>query len=443
MPHGDSPIKETNPFEISILTPRSPNQDNGRNRAVRTTFEVASDPEDYTISPKKSGDISDDSLQMDPKITNNRYAMTTVRKYLNTIKTTITECKGKISVMQRDTIYVVMENLFDLVGHMNTEMSEMRGELKSLRPLAKHICEIKELIIKENKTVRTKIDKNIEDIKLNMETKTYAEITRNDTINVEASKCKKHEPIIIVKPKDKEQKNTVTKDEIKQNIDPVDFGVTGIRNFKQGAVIVECKNINATKKMEEQILSKMGEKYDVNTPKPKNPKLKIIGLSDKYTPEEIVSKIKMQNDYLQTIDSKIEIKFIKEVKTKRGDVNYTIFTEVDGKTYHRMLQEGKVNIGWDRCRVFDNISLLKCYKCNGYMHKAQDCRSEKACSRCSGSHDNDNENCQRDIQCVNCKKMNDRLKLQLPTNHFAWSDECSVHMRKIEAEKKKIDFLCH
>lgn len=104
----------------------------------------------YTVVKASiSGEISDDSLQMDPIITNNRHVTRTVRKHLNKIKkTTISDCNENISAMQRYTIYIVMENIFDLVGQMKTEMSEMRGELKKLRPLAKHICDIKDLIMK-------------------------------------------------------------------------------------------------------------------------------------------------------------------------------------------------------------------------------------------------------------------------------------------------------
>lgn len=255
-------------------------------------------------------------------------------------------------------------------------------------------------------------------------------------------KFKKHEPIVIIKPKNHEQKNIKTQEDIKNNIDPVDVGVAGIKNFKKGSVIVELKNTEATKKIQKEVITKLGDRYEVDIPKPKYPTIKVVGITDKYTAEEIENKIRMQNEYKDKEKSKISVKFIKENKKSSGYNNFTVFIEVDGKTHSKMLEETKINIGWNRCAVYDHLSVLRCFNCNGYRHKAGDCKNKKSCGKCSNAHDTSEckENIDK-IKCVNCKLSNDKLSLNLNDNHHAWSKECPIYKRNIESEKRKIDFL--
>lgn len=127
---------------------------------------------------------------------------------------------------------------------------------------------------------------------------------------------------------------------------------------------------------------------------------------------------------------------------KRRD--YFTLIEVDGTTYETLIRKEKINIGWDRCRVYDAVNVQRCYKCSGFGHKASDCRNQKACPRCAECHDlKDCKAEPKDIKCINCKNAVEKLKINLDIRHEAWSNECKVLSRKLEAEKSKIDFLYH
>jgi len=78
----------------------------------------------------------------------------------------------------------------------------------------------------------------------------------------------------------------------------------------------------------------------------------------------------------------------------------TIIAEVDDKTHETMLEEERVKIGWNICKVQDYIGILRCFKCCGYYHFAKDCKKEVACGNCAGKHAT-NE-CRSDTRkCVN------------------------------------------
>lgn len=187
-----------------------------------------------------------------------------------------------------------------------------------------------------------------------------------------------------------------------------------------------------------EAIKKLGDKYDVHVPKKRLPKIKIMGISEKLTSEEIATKAVNQNLYIK---EESHMKVFAVVKQRRSN-RYIAYAEVDPDTYKRAVQEETINIGWDRCKVFDALNVTRCYNCNGFNHKAKECRSSQSCPRCGKNHDiNDCKATETEIQCINCKTAMDKLKIKLDVGHCAWSAECSVYKRKLEIERSKIDFL--
>lgn len=136
--------------------------------------------------------------------------------------------------------------------------------------------------------------------------------------------------------------------------------------------------------------------------KAKKPSIKIVGITQKQDREEIETKIKSQNEDIFETSSNIEVTYIKEFKNKRDQINYTVYAEVDGNTYQRIIKAEKIYLGWDRCRVYDNVNILRCFNCNGFNHKAIHCKNEISCPKCAKSHDI--KNCNEGYNaCINCK----------------------------------------
>ena len=64
--------------------------------------------------------------------------------------------------------------------------------------------------------------------------------------------------------------------------------------------------------------------------------------------------------------------------------NITIFNakmRIDNESYPNVISELKLNIGWDRCRVFDGTDVLQCFKCQGYNHKCHGNHKSKECNK--------------------------------------------------------------
>ncbi|KAK4885151.1 hypothetical protein RN001_001422 [Aquatica leii] len=304
----------------------------------------------------------------------------------------------------------------------------------------KALKQLKDGVHKQNK----KIDNVNQQLIVNQD-KIKSDITkiiegRSQPTYADKLKLKKHEPAIIIKPKNVEQKSVDTKNDIKKCIDPTDMNITGIRPVSNGGILIECKNKDDVCKLKEKAETKMGESYKIQLPKKKLPRIKIVGLYENLPPEIIEEKIKMQNSHINSEKSSLKIVHTKEGRNRKS---YIAYAEVNAYTYRAIMKEEKINVGWDRCIVYDAIEIRRCYRCNGFNHKASECKAQKACPKCAGSHGL--QECtvdgEENHKCSNCIQMAEKLKMKLDINHPVWSQECAVFKRKMEMERKKIDFL--
>lgn len=70
-------------------------------------------------------------------------------------------------------------------------------------------------------------------------------------------------------------------------------------------------------------------------------------------------------------------------KTKRRYKPFNAVIEVDVDVYNVLIFTGKVNLGWDKCAVFDGIFIRRCYKCLGFGHKSTECSGNNICADCA------------------------------------------------------------
>lgn len=279
----------------------------------------------------------------------------------------------------------------------------------------------------ENIDLKNKFDdlKNKQWIQKPVENKS---LTLADIIKSGSNSC------VLIKPKNIEQKSDITKTVIKDKICPTEIAVNGIRKVGKGAIIVECTNKEASEKLIKKVNENLSESYEIKETEAKKPKLKIIGLSTKDDDNVIVDFIKSQNVGLENS----EIKVVKVFQNHRKN-GYNCIIQVDGETFKKLMNEQKIFIGWDRCRVTECVDLLRCYNCSGFQHKSSECKRDKACPRCAQNHDL-KECKQEKRECANCKFAVQSYHLNLDVDHEAWSPECPTFLRKLNVQRSKIAY---
>jgi len=116
-----------------------------------------------------------------------------------------------------------------------------------------------------------------------------------------------------------------------------------------------------------------------------------------------------------------------------------IIAEVDSKTHDVMLEEGKVKIGWNKCRVINLIAILRCFKCCGYYHFARDFKKEVPCGQCAGKHTS--RECKEPTKkCVNCEEKIKSFRIKnIDSGHLAFDAECPGYIRELDKQKNKVN----
>lgn len=251
-----------------------------------------------------------------------------------------------------------------------------------------------------------------------------------------AEKLKSNGPVVLIKPKDINQKSETTKKEVKDKINPIDNRINSIRTAAKGAIIVECRDVKASEQLKSSAVQKLGINYDVDLPKKRKPKFKICGMSDKLTDDEILNFIIKQNEYLKASDDLKVLKTFERIDSYKNKT-YQAILETGSTAYKKIMDAEKLFIKWDSCRVFEQISVTRCFKCLGFNHFSKDCTKETKCKKCAENHPS--SECNSDvIKCVNCVWHNEKLNLQLDTKHDAFSRDCEVLQRKYSHERRKV-----
>lgn len=86
--------------------------------------------------------------------------------------------------------------------------------------------------------------------------------------------------------------------------------------------------------------------------------------------------------------------------------------------------------------MYEDLSVLRCYKCQKFRHKGKDCINALVCPICSESHEE--KNCPKEKKsCVNCILSNQKYNTRYETIHCATSFQCHAYLCQIQKLKDK------
>lgn len=293
------------------------------------------------------------------------------------------------------------------------------------------------------------IDKNFETLNSNLQK--YESEMKAELINLtttvknghktsepftESTDATVHDAVVLVQPKNIQNCSATRADLERKNISK-DSAVCSVNNLPKGGIELKCKNVSEQSKLHAKTIIELGNDYAVVIPKPRNPKIRVENMSEKFTDVNIITSMKKQNEFLK--DSDMKVLHIFEVKHTES---YGAIIEVDPNTFKKLMSEKKVDIGTNTCVVKESLSVLRCFKCCGYNHKSNVCKNKKACLRCGGEHIIKECKATRN-ECINCKVLAEKLNENLDVNHPAWSKACTVMQRNIDKAKRRINYGQH
>lgn len=243
-------------------------------------------------------------------------------------------------------------------------------------------------------------------------------------------------PVVIVKSKEN-VKNKDIMDEVKKKINHKEIDACGLRNIKSGGILINCESKTSTIKAKQIIEEKLGDKFEVQLPDIKKPRIKIKNIDEEISETGFVNELKEKNHCLKNLS--IELKKVINRKIGRNQTINDVVIEVDSECFDLMMKRKKIIYGWKECDVVEHVYIKRCFKCCGFGHESKECKNKQACPKCSGEHKRSECN-NVAIECVNCKIMSQKFNLKLDVNHHAYSFKCKILEKRINQLKNHIQY---
>lgn len=170
--------------------------------------------------------------------------------------------------------------------------------------------------------------------------------------------------------------------------------------------------------------------------KKKNPMMILKGVPKDFEQVDLIGCITEQNEAVNQATNGIvdSVKFrFKRDNRKDTLVNYVI--EVSPDVRKAMLAEGRISIGSSKVHVEDFSTFLQCFRCFGFGHTTQHCKTQQhdTCGHCSGQHrfsDCTKKADKSAMKCINCLNANAKNGTETSTSHVPQSKSCP-HVKKM------------
>lgn len=258
----------------------------------------------------------------------------------------------------------------------------------------------------------------------------------------------KYDPIVVIQTTNEDDRKELEK-KVRKVLNPTEDPIQGTKTTANGKVLVHCNNHAAVCLIKNKLQSNLDDNITVDEPKLVAPRIKVVGIDAEHistgsnvmdvddnakidkNQDQLLKVICKQNNDL--IHDKAELQIINV--RKRFDKKYEVIISCDFTTFNTIMRRQKLKIGWDICYVYEQLNVLRCYKCNDFSHTANNCKSvDFYCPRCAGKHEI--KDCtSEDLKCINCVRSNERLNVNLNVNHPVWSSSCKVYERKMNQKR--------
>ncbi|XP_045471764.1 uncharacterized protein LOC123678671 [Harmonia axyridis] len=242
----------------------------------------------------------------------------------------------------------------------------------------------------------------------------------------------KSKSMVVIKPKDAEQTNSKTKLDIMRNIDPIDLklGVSQVKQIKDGGILIGCDNPEGAKNFKKIANEKLSTDYKISDVRKFLPKIRIVGLVENYSSDDILKFLRGQNSVLSDVT---HLRVLKTWATRKNPNVFQALIELDAGAYGLVMDLGKLFVNFDACSVFDATDVRICFRCSGFNHIQSNCSLKITCPKCTGEHPL-NKCTSSTLKCINCNNAN-----LADTSHAVWdAAKCPIYKKKLNNLKSSI-----
>ncbi|KAK5648471.1 hypothetical protein RI129_003363 [Pyrocoelia pectoralis] len=231
-----------------------------------------------------------------------------------------------------------------------------------------------------------------------------------------------------------------TRRRVMESLKPVDTGIqiAAVRNLgRSGGILISTTSAAAQSKLlSHPALSTDGLRTE--PAKRDLPRLKIFDVPKELDAAGISHAIRSQNlDHLSEVEFNKQFKIVHTFASKIR--NNIAIAECTPEIRQTLLQQGRIYVHFESCRVLDHIQVTRCFKCQAFGHPSKYCGAqEDTCSLCAGPHFYTacpNKDTPANHKCANCT----RAKME-DLHHSALSTKCPAYSRALDMSIRKTDY---
>jgi len=319
------------------------------------------------------------------------------------IKTSIAKQQEDISELK--ILPAQIRPTYAQLARMRVSSSDQQGELKESAPLAEdsnwRVVE-KKTKPKENKAKMVK----------------------------EQNRSRKKNPLpdaIAVKPGNGE---TVTKI-LKAMRKDVDLETTGaqissISESRNGMILIKLKAKEAERTaLEEALKTKLGPRATVRG-------LVMFEDIEVQDLDCVTSEAEVENSIRSVLGLPADDETVKTRSIRQSFMGtQRAIVRLKGVDARKIVEKGRIKVGWVNARVRLKVKATKCFRCLGYGHTRHACKGpdrSEACSLCA-KDDHKASSCNAPPRCVACQDIKE------PTDHFPGSGKCVAYRMAMPGNK--------
>lgn len=347
---------------------------------------------DYSdVSEKESESIPVSSVQI----------LNDTEASLRALQDVLAEKQSRVSKDQQLRISAYVSNVFRSVSQLLLEREGFKADLATVN--AKLIVAKAEIKVEkvENKHRLEKILQLESDLGPVMRrvadateaSLTFADIVKNGpqktipSINRSGLNVGTPKPAVCIFPKLNSTKDSDdTKQLLKDTLRPSELGirVTGIRNIRNKGVVIHTATQEDQKKILKTPCLANSDTLSVRLPTKRLPRVIFFNVPRDLTDECFLKSALAGAQDKAGLDLTVKsCKLSHLAGARTGTTCHRVF-EVPAHIRHVLVEQGKVFVDWNVCRVRDFIGLTVCSKCQMIGHSFKFCKDQQRCGHCAG-----------------------------------------------------------
>jgi hypothetical protein len=232
--------------------------------------------------------------------------------------------------------------------------------------------------------------------------------------------------VLIIKPgQGRSYADVVGK--LRRDVQPEQSGVEvrRLRKTNDGGVLIELGSGRGQAEFAESVKTalEVGDKLKSVAPRLR---VEVMDLDSSSTQDEVSDALKRELGQ-GTGDFKVFL-----TKPNPRDQRLAV-VDLDASSGRKLLQRGKIKVGWVVCRVRTRVEIPRCFRCLEYGHTRRECKGpdrSEACWKCGGAG-HKSTTCSQAPSCEACKKATDGR----PSDHVQGSGACRT-FRDLLVSKK-------